>query len=899
MIKQHSYLLFSYIIMIMIGQPTSAQEQKISLSESNVKLKEILHSIEKQADITFSFESSLLNGLPAISFRAKEEPLTACLNRLFITLPLTYHFSDKFIIIKKKPKQYTISGFVMDTSKETLLNASVYDLHSKKGSTSNNYGFYSLSLAPGNVNLHSSYVGFSPFDKNFTLTKDTVINIILETLPSLNEVVVEATNPKSALLNTKMGNIELSSVNIKSTPTMFGEADLIKTLQMLPGVSAGTEGLAGLYVRGGNNDENLFLIDGNPVYQINHLGGLFSAFNPDAVKNVEFYKGSFPARYGGRLSSVVDVRTKDGDMEKYHGSATIGLIAANLHLEGPIWKNHTSFNISCRRTYLDVFTAPAFAIINKKNENYKSSFRYAFHDVNAKINHRFSDRSRLYLSVYSGEDVLKYNSEDMEKITGETLSMDDTSLRWGNFISSLNWNYIFNNKLFGNASLVYSKYRSEIGYKNCYNQYSYKDEQAIFLKQEIKNSQSSSSIEDIGYHIDFDYTPLAEHHIKFGSDYLYHSFHPEYSGTQSIIRDSLNTDKLNIIYANQRLYAHEFSLYAEDDIRITARLQVNAGLRFSLFCVSGKTYTSLQPRLSMRYLLNPQLSVKASYARMSQYVHLLSSTYISLPTDNWAPVTTSIKPMISDQLSAGIYYDFNKTYNFSIEGYYKLMNNILESKDGSIFMPSFTQWDEKLINGKGRSYGAEFMVRKETGKTTGWIGYSLSWSDRQFPSINNGKRYPARYDNRHKLNIVLTHKLSKRVDISAAWTYASGNRTTLAFEEYQGIEDPIFSGGYFGWNTSYTSPNPNYDFVKERNNFKLADYHRLDLSLNIFRPKKKGRMGIWNVSIYNVYSRMNPFMINKATKLIDPDNDQSGYKTVFQQIGILPIIPSFSYTYKF
>lgn len=881
-------IIFLIFLFTCIQLHTNAKEKTITLSAKKVNLKTILADIEAQAAVTFSYESSLLEGLPPITFSCKKETLKGCLDSLFINLPLIFRLTDNFIILKKKPKQYTISGFVMDISKETLLNASVYDTQAARGVTSNSYGFYSLTLHPGTVNLTCSYVGYKPFNKEFTLSGDTVIHITLEGQPSLNEIVVEGRNPKTEVLNSRMSRLELTSADIKSTPTLFGEADLVKTLQLLPGVSAGTEGLAGMYVRGGNNDENLFLIDGNPVYQINHLGGIFSAFNPEAVKSMDFYKGSFPSRYGGRLSSVVDVRTKDGNMKEFHGSASIGLIAANLSLEGPIIKDRTSFNIAVRRTYLDVFTAPAFAIINKKNKSGdKFNFRYAFHDINAKINHKFSDRSRLYLSLYSGEDVLKTKFEEwnIRDDYKQLRSRDNASLNWGNLISSLTWNYVFNNKLFGNMSLVYSKYRSKISYDNG----------DIYKENELPQGnsraiRSHSSIEDIGYRMDFDYIPSPIHHFRFGSDYLFHTFRPEYFSKKTVLVDNKIPEITDKIYSDQRLHANEFSLFGEDDITLSSRLQANIGLRFSLFNIGQKTYSSLQPRASVRYLMGKDWSVKASYSRMSQYVHLISSTYLSLPTDNWAPVTENIKPMLSDQVSAGAYYRLNRTFNFSIEGYYKTMNNILENKDGSALMPSFSQWDQKIVSGKGRSYGVEFMARKEAGKTTGWIGYGLTWADRQFKEINHGSRYPAKFDNRHKVNIVIAHKLSKRVDINLSWVYATGNRVTIALEQYNGAQPP---------GTEYSNSNYSYDYIKERNNVKLADYHRLDLGLNIYRPKKNGRMGIWNISIYNVYNRLNPFMINKTTVPDKSSNTPEKEKTVFQQIGILPIIPSISYTYKF
>lgn len=889
-------------------EPTN--DPVVTLRMRDASLTEVLEEIGRQAEVTFSYESSLLKGLPKISFQADNLKLGDCLEKLFASFPVTCKRSGNVVILKRRQRQVTISGFVRDeTSLESLIGAAILVKGGPRGTASNSYGFFSLTVPPGDNYLHISYIGYKGKSLYFPgLARDTIVEIGLRANVRLEEVVVTANGQElSAVQNTLMGAMEFNQRTIKATPTLFGESDIIKTLQLTPGVSSGTEGFANLYVRGGDTDGNLFLIDGNPVYQVNHVGGIFSAFNPEAIRNMEFFKAGFPARYGGRLSSVVDVHTREGNMREFHGSASLGLISGNLSLEGPLIKDRTSFQVALRRTWLDVLTAPTVAIANKiqKKQGYRMNFRYAFHDLNVKVNHRFSDRSRMYLSVYNGNDVLKGGSTDFS-VPESTVAYSDgsnTSLRWGNLMATAGWTYVFNNRLFGKISGLFSQYRSKIGTTR---EYQYGKEGDKGYISTSAGTTSTTSILDMGIRSAFDYRPSLAHRVRFGGDFLFHRFHPEYNevkiGSGGISNGSVD---LGNAYTEDLLWGREVAAFIEDDWDVLPSLRLNGGLRFSLFNVERKTYALLEPRASLRWLLRDDLSFKSSYTRMGQYVHLLSNNYVDLPTDAWIPVTSQLKPLISDQVSVGFYYDWRKTYSFSIEGYYKWMKNLLEYKDGYSFLPGTASWEDKIASGKGRAYGLELLVRKESGRTTGWVGYTLSWSDRQFDKINRGRRFPSRYDNRHKLNIVVNHKLSEKVELTAAWTYTSGNRMTLSMQDYEGVS-----------NDEHWEPNP-YDPKKElsrinyysgRNNYQLPAYHRLDLGLNIYRPKKKGRMGIWNISIYNVYSRMNPFMVYKSTYPVVTHNLIPGGYTeahavkqvpCFKQIGIMPIIPSVSYTYKF
>lgn len=894
----------------LLAEESGEEDRTVTLNMRNVALEAVLEEIEKQTEVTFSYESSLLKEFRKTTFQVENITLDDCLSRLFAGYPIVYKRTGNIIVLKRKPRQITISGFVRDkTSAEVLVGASVYDTQSRAGVATNTYGFFSLSLSVplGSdgiaVRLQTSYIGYESRSFIFpALKKDTVLVIDLQPNATIREIVVTASETtRQTVHNTQMGALEVNQATVRATPTLFGEADIVRTLQLTPGVSAGTEGISGLYVRGGNLDENLFLIDGNPVYQVNHIGGLFSAFNNEAIKGMNFFKAGFPARYGGRLSSVVDVYTKEGNRREFHGSASLGLVAGNLNLEGPLWKDRASFHVALRRTWMDVLTAPILAIVNKKNKKRgeRLNIRYAFHDLNARVDYHFNDRSRMYLSLYNGNDVLKIASDDFsygENVTSYYNTLD-TYMRWGNLVASAGWTYAFSPKLFGKLSGFYTHYQSKIKYRE---EEIDGEENSPNYRHVMDETANMTGITDFGIRASFDYQPVAVHHIRFGSDYLIHYFRPEYNRVQALNNSLPDSMQLTETFSDDRLWAHEAAAYAEDDWSISNAFRLNAGLRFSLFDINNRIYTGIEPRVSLRWLLAPDVSLKASYARMNQYVHLVSNSFMDLPTDSWMPVTEKLKPLVCDQISLGGYYNWNRLLDFSVEGYYKQMNHLLEYKDGYSLIPSSVSWEEKMASGEGRAYGVEFMVRKQAGKTTGWVGYALAWADHRFDEINEGRRYPSRYDNRHKLNIVVMHQLSKKVKLSAVWTCSSGNYTTLSLENYYLGGHLHSSGeGIFSGNGIVVGE----DYYGRRNNYRLPTYHRLDLGIDIYRPKKKGRMGIWNVSIYNVYSRMNPMLVYKGD-VKEYETDESGnphtvYRRAFKSVGIFPIIPSVSYTYKF
>ena len=778
----------------------------------------------------------------------------------------------------------TISGYVMDAaSKETLIGATVVDKNSGKGCATNNYGFYTLTLDQGQVNLQVSYVGYTQQNMSFDLKENLSQNFALTTNIELGEVVVEATRSTVSARSPLMSVVELPVQQIKSIPTLFGEADVLKAIQLLPGVQNGSEGSAGMYVRGGGPDENLLLLDGVPVYNVNHMMGFFSVFNPDALKNVTLYKGSFPAHFGGRLSSVVDIRMKEGDMQKYHGNVSIGLISSKLNFEGPIVKDKLSFNLSFRRTYSDLLMKPALWIMRSQMEDVnRLKAGYYFYDFNAKLNWKISDKDRLYLSFYTGDDAVYFGVKTKDYVTDYSQYSSQIGLdwKWGNKVAALRWNHVMSQKLFMDASVNYTQYRHNLGLD-------YTEEATLLQENNITSKDEfnmvyKSGINDLTAKVDFDYTPLPNHEIRFGGNYTYHMFRPE---VQSMKMAEDQEAVIDTVTGSPNVYAHETALYAEDNMTFGDIFRVNLGVHYSTFTVEGKTYHSVQPRLSTSVMLASNLSLKAGYAYMTQYVHLLSNSSLSLPTDLWVPVTANIVPMNAHQVSLGAFYELPRLFDISLEGYYKKMDNLLEYKDGASFFGSSENWENKVCMGKGWAYGVEFLVQRSFGKTTGWVGYTWSHAKRQFDRegqmINNGDVFPAKYDRRHDISITVQHKFSDKFDLSGTWVFSSGNCGTLGTQIYEGLSN--------NWYNTYTIN------ALERNNFRMGNYHRLDLGFNFHHNFRYGK-GTLNLSVYNVYNHNNPFIVYTSYKWDEATQQE---KKVLMQASLFPIIPSLSYGYKF
>lgn len=718
-------------------------------------------------------------------------------------------------------------------------------------------------------------------EQSAPVAKDTVRSFYMQEVVKTAPRIDKPRNPQ-------MGMTVMDDNAIRNVPTLLGEPDVIKALQLQPGVSAGTEGFAGMFVRGGENDENLFLIDGCSIYHTNHLGGLFSPFNANAVSHLTFYKSAFPARYGGRLSSVTDLSMKSGDYESWHGNFTMGLTSANVSFSGPLVKDQTSLFVALRRSWLELVSVPALAIINasKKKSGEKVIAGYNFTDFNLKLSHRLRRFGTLSLLGYYGHDRLKMGehrfSNDGED-TDPYFHKNENRLGWGNMQTSLRWHLPINTLFAYNMKASYTRYQSD--FRKTVETVSGREGKNGY-ENNGSRTESRNAIHDLSVDASLAFIPSDRTIIRLGTQYTHHRYTPEEEIQESTSLPSGNGDN------ESRVIANEWNAYLEGDLEVFHWLRFNAGMHGSFFRVEGKQYQVFEPRVSADFRLSPVVSLKAGYARMSQFVQQVSDNYISLPTDYWLPITRNFSPLTSDQFSAGIYVSPDKKYTFSVEGYYKKMDHLLEYRDDYKDL-QVTSWEDRLTSGSGRAYGADFQAEADFGKLHGFIGYGLMWSDRLFADQNGGKRFPSKYDNRHKVTLSATWKCSERVELNAGWVFMTGNRVTLSLENYS------YPDGY------PTNIVPSYphkdeemlDYYAGKNNVRLPAYHRLDVGINIYRSLRRGRTGIWNVSLYNAYSRMNPIMIEKNNQKQSMDGTPLAPR--FRQFALFPIIPSVSYTYKF
>ena len=770
--------------------------------------------------------------------------------------------------------KYTLSGYVEDaSSSERLIGATVYDKLSTSGTTTNEYGFFSLTLPAGDVELLISYVGYQEKQKNIELTEDISATYMLGNAIIFDEIVISAEEEEAIQEKTQMSQLSIPVKQLKAMPVILGETDVLKSLQLLPGVQSGGEAQTGLYVRGGSPDQNLVLLDGVPIYNVSHLLGLFSVFNADAIKTVTLTKGGFPARYGGRLSSILDIRMKEGDLNEFHGEGSIGLISSRLTLEGPINKGKTSFLLSGRRTYADLIAKP---FIKSSNGARKPSLY--FYDLNGKIQHKISDKHRLYLSGYLGSDAFGFEEKsDFSRDLGE--------IAWGNYISSLRWNWEVTPKLFINTTATLSNYDIDIFAQN---------EEIGAGEKQVFSAKYLSGIRDYGGKIDIDFIPSPKHYIKTGISAINHSYRP---GAVSLNETAVNS-ALDTLIGAESVSSTELDAYIEDDITI-GKLKVNVGLHSSAFITDNTSYTSLQPRVGLRYKLNKGLSFKASYADMTQFINLLTNESLSLPTDLWVPSTANIKPQQSRLYAAGIATTIKGEYEFSLEGYYKSMSNVISYKEGANFLFSLDDsWEDKVTQGDGESYGLELFIQKNKGRLTGWIGYTLSWNWRQFDDINNGDRFPFRFDRRHDIAVVGSYRLSDKISLAANWTYGTGNAITINTlqvpTDVSNFQFPNIDGGLV-----------NRQFINgpetgaRKNAYRMSDFHRLDLSIS-FHKKKRRYERTWVIGIYNAYGRKNPFLLSSETVFTQtPEGEVIKQGKVFKERSILRFIPSISYNFKF
>jgi hypothetical protein len=777
---------------------------------------------------------------------------------------------------------YTLSGYVTDAkSGESIFGAKVFIPSIKKGALTNNYGFYSLTVPSGKYVVEFRLSGVQTKKKEITLNSDVRYDMELgESIQDIDEIKVVA-NADQNTNSTQLGSHELDIDEIKTLPAFMGEVDIIKTIQLLPGVSSAAEGGQGFYVRGGGPDQNLVLLDEAVVYNAAHLFGFFSVFNADAVKNVNLIKGGMPANFGGRMSSVLEVSMNEGNNKKFRVKGGIGAISSRITVEGPLKKNKGSFVLSGRRTYIDLIMKAAIS-----DTSPFAGSSYFFYDMNLKMNYKLGDKDRLYLSGYYGKDEFNFgNIED-----GFSVDMP-----WGNGIAALRWNHLFSSRLFMNVTGTYTNYLFKFG-----------------SAQDQFRFELNSGISDWGGKVDFSYYPSTRHTLKWGLDYTFHTFTPISVSAES------NDVEFDTGLA-QKLISHESAAYVLDEFDLNEKIKINAGIRYSTFQHVGpftrylkgdgistqdstrtyekgdliQFYHGLEPRISGRIKLNKNSSIKAGYAYNYQYVHLTSLSAVSLPTDVWYPTTSKAKPQQGWQTSLGYFKNFNQNmFETSIELYYKGLKNLIEYKEGALPNDNVNDnTDNLLVFGTGWSYGTEFFIKKKKGKFTGWIGYTWSKTERKFPDLNNGVPFPAKYDRRHDLSVILSYKLNERWVFSSAFIYATGNTLTLPSSWYVQDQDLLFNYG-------------------PRNSTRMAPYHRLDLSATWYskaykeqknletgetiKVKKKVRSN-WAFSIYNVYNRANPYFL-----YVDNDGEffDGNFDISIKQVTLFPIIPSVTWNFE-
>lgn len=758
-------------------------------------------------------------------------------------------------LVANAQEKFTISGTVKSKrTGETIIGASVRS--GNNGTTSNEYGFFSLTLTKGNHLLEVSAIGMAFYSQEVALDKDVTLNISLEDeSKTLDNVTIVASSKSRSLSSPQMGIERLTTKEIKNIPVLLGERDVLKTVQLLPGIKSAGDGNSGFFVRGGAADQNLILLDEATVYNASHLLGFFSTFNSDAIKDVTVYKGGMPAQYGGRLSSVLDIKMNDGNNQDYSVSGGIGLISAKLNVEGPIQKDKSSFLVTGRRTYADMFLKLSSDSTLNQNTLY-------FYDLNAKLNYNFGDKDRLYVSGYFGKDVLK---------AGDTFGLD-----WGNATGTIRWNHIFSNKLFSNTSFIISNYNYNISIRSGANDFN------IF-----------SQIRDWNLKQEFQWYLTPKNNLRFGFNSVYHIIRP------GEVRPGNDKSSINLAFL-QRRYSWENGIYATNTWKASDKVNVTYGLRLTTFSILGegdffevdpegnvtdtmtykkgqfvKTYVNPEPRVAISYQLNSSSSVKASYVRNVQNLHLLSNSTTASPTDKWVASTNIIKPEISDQVAVGYYKNlWNNDYELTAEAYYKDMQNQVDYRDGADIFINSDAIESQLLFGKGRAYGLELQFKKKAGKFTGWLSYTLSKTERLINGINNNKWYNARQDRTHDLALVLSYQLSKKWSISGNWIYYTGNAVTFPAGKYRVDDQVVF-------------------YYTERNGYRMPSYHRLDLGATWTLRQRKRFSSELTFSLYNAYGRENAYTISFRESEDDPN------KTEAVRLALFKFIPSVSYNFKF
>ena len=854
------FFLFTYLSSK--AQVTGTGEE-ISISANSKSLRRVLNQIQKEHKITFAYKNSLIEG-QTVSIKISEKPLREALTLLFQNSNIGFTLRNNKVLLFEKsiarPVTYRLSGFVLDSlSGEPLIGATVYSVEGKLGTRTDGNGYFSLIVPQAKPRFVVSYIGFKKSFFRRDLRSNTVVNVRMQRKNDQNLQPVIISEKKDDFDLTE--GVSLHTTAINALPSIGGEADVIRTMQLMPGIKSGTENASGLFVRGGAPEENLVLLDGIPIYKPTHLFGFLSVFNSDMLNKVELSKGGFKARYGGRLSSVMNISMKNGNIKKNSLSVSLSPLVSKILVEGPLKKDKGSFILSYRRSFTDLYlnnwrTTETFY----GKDSSRSQFN--FYDLNAKLNYKLNTKNRLFLSAYNGSD--RYTKQEVSR--DSTLlwrSLYDNQLRFSNQIVAGRWQSILSDKLISNVTVAYSRYQTNTFLENS----------IVYNTPDVFQYNQQAEITDKIVKADLNYFMNKNNTVRFGLEATHHLFTPE--NTFRRIARFVDSTQGNI----EKTSANEFNAYVEDEWRWN-NFNINAGLRTTLYRVNGVTYSSFQPRFNAEYKVNPRLNIGGSYSQMAQFLHLLTNSNIGgAPTDLWILPTENIKPQRNRQFTARVNFSPCKQWNFSVEGYHKKLSQLIAYKEGASLTQNAIDASEKITTGSGQSQGIEFLARKKKGKTTGWIGYTLSKSTRQFEAINNGIAFPYIYDSRHDASLVLLHTFSKRLSVSTSWVYSSGTPISIPTGRY--------AVGVNQGNPQFNKPQNLY--YGARNNSRLQDYHRWDFNLNYVIPTRWGQHS-FHVNIYNIYNRFNTVYISRQLKVFENKLFEE-----YKENALFPIIPSISY----
>ena len=857
-------------------QAQSPLDRRVDFSVAQVPLADALYELTERGDVSITFTNELLPDR-TVTLTLRDTPVRIVLDNLLLRTDLSYSLLDDQIILSRRPppvRTFHLSGYLQDAqSGERLIGANIYAPDLRAGVSTNEYGFYSIELPEGTARLRFSYLGYRPLEQQIEIARDRILTLGLE--PALTLSAVTILGNQKNLLHYRAYEEEIPPPLLEDVPGLGGDKDVLRTAQLLSGVQSGADGFGGMSVRGGNVDQNLYLLDGAPVYNGLHGYGLSSIYNSDAIRMARVYKGSFPARYGGRLSSVVDVHIKEGNLNRLRASADVGLTSAKLSVEGPLVKERTSFFVSARRSLFDLYTRAVSREIRQNDPGREGEWSYFYYDLNAKINHRFSDRDKVFLSFYRGGDQLRDLDQITQMQTDSFFRIRNEELtRWGNNVGAFRWNHLFGPTLFGNLTLTYSRYE--------YRSRSYLDNQfltdGILQNRESVLLQYASNNQDLTAKLDFDFTPSNTQFIRFGLSMTRHRFQPGIISldNESVANlDTLSEATIEEFLSSDALRSTEVEGYLENDLEFNDRLALNVGLRFTTLFVNGGSYATAQPRAALTYAPSGQWAFSIGGGRHVQTLHLLSNTGVGLPLDLWVTSTDRVRPQLSWQGTVGTIFRPNDFWTFELEGYRKSFRNLIAFQDGAISTVDATSWQDRIVTGSGESRGIEFRLSFQKPKTHLRFNYTYADSDRTFPDLNGGETFPYRFDRRHNLNFLLAQRFSDRWRGSLSFTYGSGMAFTVPAQEF------LFAIPGFFFRDVLT-------IYSERNRLRMPANHRLDLGASYLFPEGKFLEKELSFGVYNAYNRTNPLYFGVGTRL----NDETGLpRRVYTQTSLFPVFP--------